>query len=236
VAGVVGDTAGEVITRGIPRYFGLDLSSRVGLDSLLTYGEPRSMKDNDIKTYLFNTVAGAPASMVVDQIAMMQLMSQGEYLKGAEKLPIAKAGVDIIRATRLTTEGKVSSSGRETMAPLTPFEAIAKGIGIRPAREAETSERNNSFYKQQSETGAARKKIMADWVRAAPNDRAKMWGKVEKFNKGLPPEARITRSQLDQQVRRVAVDKVKSQDTNGLVTNKRTKYIAEDLDFYNTDR
>lgn len=236
VAGVVGDTAGEVITRGIPRYFGMDLSSRVGMDSLLTYGEPRSMKDNDIKTYLFNTIAGAPASMLVDQITMMQMMSQGEYLKGAEKLPIAKAGVDIIRATRLTTEGKVSSSGRETMAPLTPGEAILKGIGIRPAREAETSERNNAFYKQQSETGAARKKIMADWVRAAPNERAKMWGKVEKFNKDLPPEARITRSQLDQQVRRVATDKVKSQDTNGLVTNKRTKYLADNLDFYNTDR
>ncbi|RZN09626.1 hypothetical protein CWO91_16490 [Bradyrhizobium genosp. SA-3] len=52
-----GKTGGEIITKGLPRALGIDLSSRVGLDSLSSFGEPRSNKEADVKKWMFDTVA-----------------------------------------------------------------------------------------------------------------------------------------------------------------------------------
>jgi hypothetical protein len=233
----LGPTAGEMLTRGLPRFINIDISSRVGLDSLLTFGEPRSNKAADIKAYLFDTLAGAPIGLVFQGFegvrALVSARDGGDLLAAAEKLSPVKAVTDVVRAARGYTEGKVSATGRQTMEPLSGPEAALKAIGLRTGREAETTERRDQYERQRRAVDDERKKIVADWVTAKPADRQRMWGRVEKFNTGKPKEAQLSRSSLDQAVKRRERERETGREVDGLRTGPRDKYILDQLQFYN---
>lgn len=237
VASGLGPTAGEALAKGLPRLINIDLSSRVGLDSLLTFGEPRSNKAADIKAYLFDTVAGAPVGLVFQGFegvrALVSARDGGDLLAAAEKLSPVKAVTDVVRAARGYTEGKVSATGRQTMEPLSGPEAALKAIGLRTGREAETTERRDQYERQRRAVDEERKKIVADWITAKPADRQRTWGRVEKFNSGKPKEAQLSRSSLDQAVKRRERERETGREVDGLRTGPRDKYILDQLQFYN---
>jgi hypothetical protein len=191
-----GKTGGEILTRGLPRLAGVDLSSRVGLDSLLSFGEPRSQKEADVKKWMWDTLAGAPVALVGDWVKGMNQLWSGNFSKAAENLVPMKFAADSIRAYRQATEGKKSATGKDTLSPYSPMEAVVRMAGFTPSREAEQSAASSAFYQASQGAKDQRTQLMAAWANAKPSAKFSAWKDVQAFNKGKPREAQISMSQL----------------------------------------
>lgn len=223
-----GKTGGELITKGLPRALGIDLSSRVGLDSLSSFGEPRSNKEADVKKWMFDTLAGAPVALVGDWAKGMNELTAGNFTKAAELLVPNKFAADSIRAYRQMTEGRKGSTGKETMSPYSPLEAVTRAAGFTPAREAEQSAMNSAFYSASRQDKDQRSKLMTSWATAKPSDKLSVWKEVQSFNKGKPRDQQISMQQLTSYADR------RKKEGNAITTTRRDKpYLRTAQDTYN---
>jgi hypothetical protein len=229
-AAVLGVKGGEAFSHGLTRLIGIDLSSRMGLDSLMTFGRPRSNKPQDIKSFLFDTLAGAPAGYLLDQIRSAQALMSGDPVKAAElSIPI-KGIADLIKAG----EGLVpqqSQSGRETMRSFNPFEVAAQAAGFTPAVKVENYEKKSYAAQMLQRDKDARASLQHAWISAKPSEKADVWRRVQEFNRDRPPAERITMGQLNSALRRYKGNA----DTyeGGLRFTKRDQRLRESLSIYN---
>ncbi len=226
ITDVAGNQAGEVISRGLPHLAGFDISQRVGLDSLLTHSAPRSDKQSALKEYLFDTLAGAPASLVLQLADGTKALMSGDAI-GATKLLPVKAVHDIVAAGQGFASGKQTSRGHEAMSPFDAGEALYKAIGLKPSREAETQELRNMNYSATTKQKAQRDDLVKLWVTSDPAERQKVWGRIEAWNHGRPLDARLTRSQLQDEVDRRRRNNDNGRMEHGQSVNKYNRYIVE---------
>lgn len=225
--GLFGKGAGEAITKGLPRLLGVDISSRVGLDSLTSFGEPRSQKEADVKSWLWDTLSGAPVSLIGDWVKASNQLMAGNFEKAAELGVPIKTFADSMRAYRQATEGKKSqTSGKQTMTPYTPYEAAVRTLGFTPAREAEEGARASYFYRNQARDKQDRQNLMNQWVNASPSEKSGAWSAITHWNQSQRPEQRIKMGELTSALR----NREKAATTEavpGIKTNKRDKYLME---------
>jgi hypothetical protein len=224
-AALFGKTAGEVVTRGLPRLLNLDLS-RMGLDSVTSFGEPRGNKEADVKSWLFDSVSGPVVSLGGDYIKGLNNIANGEFTKAAEKMIPLKAASDSIRAYRQATEGKKTAGGKQSSAPYAPSEAALRVLGFGNAREAEEGAQRGAYYRQSSKAKEERSSLLNSWVEAAPDHKAKAWAAIQKYNMTAPAESKITAKELTDKARRDA--KAAKSSTLGITPNKRDKRFLEE--------
>jgi hypothetical protein len=230
-ANVLGKTGGEVFTRGLPRLLNMDLS-RIGLDSVTSFGEPRSQKESDVKTWLFDSLAGPVASLGGDWIKGLTQITNGEFERAAENLIPLKAASDALRAYRQSTEGKKSASGRQTMSPYSPAEAAMRVVGFGSAREAETGAANSAFYRKSTEQKEARAALVNTWAQASSDGKGKALAAITKWNQDKPAETKIKMKELTAKLKRD--EAASSKAVHGLVANKRDKRFLSEGEIYNT--
>jgi hypothetical protein len=227
-AAMFGKLGGEVATKGLPRLLGIDLSSRVGLDSLTSFGEPKTDKEADVKKWLFDTLAGAPVALVGDWVKGANALMTGDFTKAAEQMVPVKFAADSIRAYRQFTEGKKSAtSQRETMSPYTPREAAMRALGFTPAREAETGAERSSFYGKQTKAKEERSALMAKWVVAKSADKRDAYAAVQKWNRSHPSQEEIKMSELESARKRRDTEDRSGVMQHGIRTTKRDRYLLE---------
>lgn len=225
-AQLVGKAGGEILTRGVPRALGLDLSQRVGLESLVTFGQPRSGKKQDISAWLFDSLAGAPISTVLQQVQAIQALLGGDFVGATKAVPV-KAVHDIVAAGQGLVQGKKTARGFEAQSPYSPFEAAVKAIGFKPAREAETQSERNANWGDAMSQKRDRDALVLRWIEAKPADRQRLWGDVERWNKSRPTDARLTRVQLQAAAKRRKTEIEKGQVVRGQRINKQNKHLIE---------
>ena len=223
-AGYFGKKGGEIVTRGLPRAIGVDLSSRVGLDSLLSFGEPKSDKKNDVKAWAFDTLAGAPTALVGDWVSGANELAAGNFTKAAELLVPMKAASDSIRAYRQATEGKRSANGRALSEPYGLGEAATRALGFTPAREAEESSKASAFKRQSQAQSDKKSELTAAWVNAKGSERARVWAQIQTWNRSVEPNARITMNSLS------SAQKRRGNDTPGVKATKSNQHILRKLE------
>jgi hypothetical protein len=227
-AHLFGKTGGEVVTKGLPRLLQVDLSSRVGLDSLTSFGEPRSSKDSDVKSWLFDTIAGAPASLAADWVRGGNALLTGDFTKAAELMVPMKFASDAIKTYRVATEGKLSAqTGKQTMEPYSVGEAVSRVAGFTPRREAETSAARAAFYSRQATGKGERASLTAKWLNAAPTDKRSVWAEIVEYNKSKPKDERLTMADLTRAAKRAKLDK-RRELLPGVSHNKRDRRAAEE--------
>lgn len=228
-----GQRLGEVVTRGVtralPEPFAFDLSSRVGLQDLFTFGEPRSDEAQDIKAFLFDFIGGAPGSMVVDTVAGVNNVWSGDWVKGIEQMSPLKIASNSIRAYRQWAEGKKTAAGYEAMEPYSLTEAFIRGFGFTPGREAEANEQRSFFYSAQKRQSAERNNLMHEWYTASPSERAKMWGSIERWNKGRSKDERLTRADLDKYVKRRRSEEKRGVVQSGFRVTRRDRALYNEV-------
>lgn len=224
-AETLGKTGGEIFSKGLPRALGIDVSSRMGLDSLIAFGEPKSDKEKDVKTWLLDTIAGAPAALVSDYIKGANYLTSGEYTKAAEKMVPLKFASDAIRAYRTASEGKKSTvTGRQYSEPYSWGEAALRTVGFTPAREAEEGAKAAAFRNQTDKARTERSRIINAWVNATGGAKVDAQRAVQKYNLSVPKEDRIETKDL------TAAAKRREREGTGIVTNKKTAPKLERLD------
>lgn len=203
--GASSKTISEVFTRGLPRLLGFDLSNRISLSSLLSFGEPKDMKPESIKAWLFDNFAGPQVGMITD---VGKFLSSGGDMS---KFPV-KIVRDTTKAFQAGREGTTTSTGKRSLTPYSVGESITKGLGFATAREAEKYEPGGDVWeKQEKGRGNEEKRSMQDkWLKAdtlkdtAAKERA--WQAIVEWNKGQPREMRIDRGHLYQLRQRRATE------------------------------
>lgn len=224
-ATMFGKTGGEVLTRGLPRFLNLDLS-RMGLDSVTSFGEPKGNKEADVKSWLFDSVSGPVVSLGGDYIKGANLLANGEITKAAEKLIPLKAASDSIRAYRQASEGKKTAAGKQSSEPYSATEAGMRVLGFGNAREAEEGAQRSAYFRESSKAKEERGGLVNGWVNAEPTAKAKAWAAIQKFNQTAPAESKITAKELTSKSKRDA--KAAQTSTLGITPNKRDKRFLEE--------
>ena len=222
-ADAFGVKGGEIVTRGVSRAVGIDLSSRLGLDSLMTFGEPASDSTDDVWSWFAEMAGGAPGSIVRDWHKGVNKLMDGDVVEAAELLVPVKTIADSIKAYRVGTEGKTSSSEAQTFTPYTVGESITRAVGFTPSREAEDYAAKSSFYRKSRSYTDERNKLMAEWFATPSYERGRLWGKVEEWNRGLSREQRLTRKKLDDYARRRKREMERGTTVRGMRTTDQTR-------------
>jgi hypothetical protein len=190
---LLGAFPAEVIMRGLPRLIAWDLSNRLGADSIIMFGEPRDMKEADVKKWLFDMLAGAPIGMATQ---LVQAFNTGKI----EKAPLPKWISDSVKAGKGIAEGVKTEAGKTVLEPYSLYEGATQAAGIRPARAARAWEaggggRKNADKKKQS---SERTKVMGTWLNApTPEARQAAWKRIQEgWNQGEGKDDKIKMSQL----------------------------------------
>ena len=231
-ASMLGKTGGELLTRGLPRAFNIDLS-RMGLDSITSFGEPRSMKEGDVKKWLFDTLSGPVVALGGDYVKGAQAIAAGDFAKAAENMIPIKAFSDSLRAYRQASEGKKSAAGRETLSAYTPGETAARVLGFGSGREAETGAARSAYYSASNAQKEERSSLINSWAQASGSSKTKAMAEITKWNKGRPDEARIKPKDLTAKIK--ADKKAEEEGVLGIVASKQTKHLVPE-GVYSTGR
>lgn len=141
LADVLGKDVAEVVSRGLPRAIGLDISQRAGEADLLPFSQlisdRRSWRES-IQGYLGRSIGASP-NMLLNVAEGGEKFSQGDVLGGMKAfLPTALKGP--VEAYRMTEQGYVDTKGSKL--PMTPQASayLAQLLGFTPSAKAEYSE------------------------------------------------------------------------------------------------
>ena len=203
----------------------------MGLDSVLSFGEPKSNKESDVKTWLFDSVSGPVVSLGADYVKGLNNIANGDFEKAAENLIPLKMASDSLRAYRQASEGKKTAGGKQSSAPYAPTEAALRVLGFGTAREAEEGAERGAYYRQSQKAKDERASLASAWVNADPVHKAKAWTAIQNYNRTAPAESKITAKELTDKARRDA--KASKSSTLGITPNKRDKRFIEE-GVYNT--
>ncbi len=164
------------VTRGLPGGWDFDLNSRIGMDNLLTFGEPRSAKEQDEKAWLFNLLTGAPGGTAYDMASGLRSVVQGDYAKGLPKLIPLKTVADAIKA--------------KNDAQTVP-EAVLKTMGLNPGRMAREGADNRREAGEAAEKKDKRNKLITGYIDSTSMaDITKMKSRIREYNNALPKDSR----------------------------------------------
>lgn len=141
LADVLGQEMGEVVSRGVPRALGFDISARAGEQNLLPFSEflaDRRPWKEALETYTGRGLGAVP-SMISNVITGGGKIADGDLMGGMkDMLPVAlKAPIETYR---MTSEGYVDTRGNKL--PMTPGASayMWQLLGFSPAEKAEYSE------------------------------------------------------------------------------------------------
>lgn len=194
--GMSSDTIAEAMTRGLPRLLNMDLSNRVTLASLLTFGEPKDMTQEAMWAYIGRSVGGPISGLALNAW-------DWAYNKGFDptKTPI-KIVRDTAKAYKGAIEGTTTPSGKRDLTPFSAGETVIKGLGFQTAREAQKYEPGGDVYENRKEGRAkkVRTGLTNEWLRADTlgdeGAKREAWEDIEAYNKDKKTSEKITRGDL----------------------------------------
>jgi hypothetical protein len=184
---MIGQKPAEILTKGMPRLLGIDLSTRLSLADMWTFGEPKKADDRDsTMAYVAGLILGAPASMVGDWRDAVSHMREGEWAKASAKgIPI-KFVVDFAKAIN-ADDMNLAERG-------------VQAIGIRPASAARKSEEIGAGVDKSVKHDTAYKKLSRQYRNAkTEGERARLMGLIREHNAqpGLSARNKIHTKSID---------------------------------------
>jgi hypothetical protein len=132
LVGAIGQTPTNAIMGGLPAMlpWAPNMSNMAGYNADFFYGEPR---DGDWKSYMWDTLAGAPGSVVSDTYNGMSDMMNGDFARGLGKITPVGAIANMAKAYTLATEGARTRKGLD-ITPASYSDAALKMLGFTPQR------------------------------------------------------------------------------------------------------
>ena len=165
----------------VSRALGLDLSSRVSLADLWTFGEPKSSDRNDLLSYGAAWALGAPGSLALDWLQGVQEAGKGNYLKAAELLLPVKTLADMTKAARQYQEGRANE-----------LEVGLNVVGLRSARQANEGEAFGDKKRAGERKEKEFKELRQQFFDAkTAGDRAKAISKNREWNRDAPLKLKL---------------------------------------------
>lgn len=235
MAKMFGTKGGEVVSRGLPRLIGIDLSNRIGLDNLLTFGMPDSDKSKDWWNFIGQKAAGAPGSYAADLVKSGAAAINRDGGKALELAIPFKSVADTFKAWEKYREAPKTPGGYQKQSQYTLGDVAKRVVGFTPAKEAEELERRKAISSQVQDITHERNTLMQKYSQAKTGaDRAKALIAIEKFNRGRGSETQIT--QKDRMNAEARAKRTKSSTTGFPNTRTYREVIKGSEGVYNTER
>ena len=236
LADTFGENVGEVLSRGLPRAAGFDISSRVGAADFFPFSrliDDRRDWDDSLADFA-ERMMGAPTSMVAGILQGGQKIASGRVLDGMrDALPLAFRNP--AEAVRLTQEGFVDRRGN--LLPIEPEtrDVIWQALGLRPARRAEYTEANFNQSVRRATVGRQATMLRRDVVRAVQaGDAAALreaLAAVRQFDQNVSPDLRImpglasaVQQGVDRREVAAAIDQPLGVSPSDLVGREQTRF------------
>jgi hypothetical protein len=130
--------AADVFAKGIPAFFGADLSARIGLGDVAS---PFPIARFDGRTgadqvgQVLTAVIGPTGGMASRFYDGYLRFSEGDWAKGVEKIT-PKAVADAFKGTRYATDGLTDGNGAPTGTQLDGWDVVYRSLGVAPTAEA----------------------------------------------------------------------------------------------------
>jgi hypothetical protein len=176
---------------------GVDLSSRVGIDSMLYYGRGPGIDASDPDSLLagiVESVGGPMISLIPRGSRAIGYYRDGQYHKAIENV-MPKAIKDGMQAYRTSTSGWTDSRGKQYASSdaLTPAEYFAMSLGFTPTTESDMYTSRSVLY---AIKGAERRRgrlLQRAWIaNTTGGDLGAVFQDMADFNRRYPALA-ITR-------------------------------------------
>ncbi len=193
----------EALSNGIWRALGVEVSKRMSLSNLFLDDMPRLGKNGNFSEWLGNKIVGAPGSTLGEMFKSATALAKDPSVKHAAEAVPLRFVQDFTKAISGYNEGKKTASGYQKQEAYTPYEAVVKGMGFKPSREADIEARARAFDEAKSRRAAFRKDINQRWLEADPDTRSKIIKEISDHNANLEDgEERVKISELNNYVRR----------------------------------
>ena len=194
-----GETWGQLITRGvISRAINIDLSQRLSLADMATFGEPGDYERDGVDAYLMRTIAGAPYSTIYDMRKGVQDLVNGDWGKAAERIIPVKVISDTFKAANKFSEGKIK-----------PEEAVMNVFGVKSGRQAEENRKLGNDRRAREKIETSHKELTDAYLKAkTAGERIKVRAQIVEFNKTAPLRQKVFPNSLDKVRRRIEMERV----------------------------
>lgn len=195
-----GKTA-EIIDGGLPRAFGFDMSSRMGLSDLILHDPPdwTSMDKGDFAKFGFSQL-GAAAEMVADKAGQLNTAFTTGRMDDIAKLVPVKIFNNAFDAYQAGTVGKKTAAGATITEP-SAGAALSHLVGFRTAQEARIAEKSQTDSEYKQFANNRKYALVAAYAKLDPSDRAEFWNdKIKQWNLDNPGH-KITFSDLRKQMK-----------------------------------
>ena len=207
---------GSIVRDGpVNAFSGLDIGSHTNMSDIFfnpsSVVEGRTMRDQ-IVNYLTAILPPVP-SMVQSMAQGLQHLSDGEYLKGIEKLYPAASMRHLLQAYRYATQGETTKYNQTIMTPpgatrtdkdFRRGEILGQAIGLRPMRLEELQDANRMWYQLDKERENERSKVITSMTDALVKNNkaniqraAKQMGEFNKKYSATYPDSAITIDSID---------------------------------------
>lgn len=228
LADTFGKTAGEIISRGLPRAIGIDVSRRVGEQDMLPFTRLISDKrkwDDAIKDYATDAL-GSPFSMVFNMVNGLSEVAKGNVIEGMTKMaPTAIRGPT--QAFSMSQHGYTDRAGNKLPMSVGAGDILAQALGFSPAEKAEYSEARRVHVGRKSQlmrdASNIRKNLAEAFERGDATDARKWYASAQSFDKNNPAYAVLPN--IGSTLRRRQRDRTIAQ-TSGLPFGTKLKDIT----------
>lgn len=152
------EKASEMVTYGVTRGlgdWGFDLSGRVGMGDMLVYGEPRSGKESDVKTWLFDLLGGPAVGYAGDIVSGMADVIDGDIAKGMGKIVPMKVLADLGKAVTGADSGSMDTE-----------DAVLRVLGLTSADQARANTEKWRGIKDKQQARAVVGELIGDLLSA----------------------------------------------------------------------
>jgi hypothetical protein len=226
-----GKPLGEVISRGLPHLAGMDLSHRMGVANMLNMPELKSMKPQDIATWVGTFVLGAPGQDISTVNQGVWKALHGDVLGGLKDMA-PRVIRDTVKAYDLATKGVTSAQGDVLIPPkdVSNLSIANQALGFNPTQRSEKQEQRQAILQRKELITFDRGQLTHAWMNAStPAERNSVWQQIIQFNKDPDNlRNRITFQQLHTDLRNKQKAERQSSALAGLRIPKRMqKGMAE---------
>jgi hypothetical protein len=192
----VGSTWAELLSKGVlsraipfPGGHGVDLSTRLSLADMWTFGEPKSNDREGLQSYMFQFLGGAPGSLVLDWMDGARAAGEGEWMKAATLMIPNKFVSDVAKAAKGARTGDITAG-----------EAISQAVGFRTGRMAEEGEKIGASIARQKQLEERKKQLSRAYINAeTKGELAKIKAQIIAHNKtkGVEMKQKVFTGGLD---------------------------------------
>jgi hypothetical protein len=244
---VMGDDLAQIVTRGVPRYFGLGIGSRVAHDSLWTFGS-LGRKPDDWWAAFGHFIGGAPGGYMVDAVQGTGKLvdafgdmahgrntsAQANFTDGIAQIIPSKVMADVL--TSAQRFGQWPTGRKDSGYKPSGLEALGEAFGLRSGRSQEIAEERGQVRRDLTRHDTQRDALYAQFAKASTNaEKMAIWRDIQtNWNPKYPPEMQITFDALHRaQVRH---DNKGDADPRllGLTLSRRQQSLLPNYNMYKT--